>query len=99
MKKIIPKISLAITVVSFSTQAKAVDYHYFIKTIKQSCEKSNSLLLKKTFLSFMRDKNSCENTFAQKLLNDCEKLSCQKLKTTFETSNQRESGNVIGRSY
>ena len=99
MKNLSIKTVTLIVVLSFNINAKATDYQYFVKTIKKSCTGTKSLLVKKTYLGFIRNKSTCSNTFAQRLLKTCSKISCKDLITTYNTSNERESGNVIGRAY
>lgn len=77
---------------------QAGDYRYFAQVIGQQCQSSKQLLLKKTYLGFLRNSQSCEGSFAKQLLNSCKALTCDSLISAFDESKSKESGTVIGGS-
>jgi hypothetical protein len=81
-----------------SYSAGAADYNYFARTISNQCKLTNKLILKKTYLGFVRNNQACTGSFAKKLLSTCKEITCESLITTFQESRDRESGTVIGGS-
>jgi len=95
------KLNLLFSVMLFiglSNATYGADYNFFSKTISTQCNLTNKLILKKTYLGFIRNNQTCNGSFAKRLLNSCKEMTCKSLLTTFEESRERESGNVIGGS-
>lgn len=80
------------------TTVHAADYNFFSRTISSQCNLPNKLILKKTYLGFIRNNQSCDGSFAKRLLSTCKEMTCETLLSTFEEARDRESGNVIGGS-
>lgn len=78
--------------------ALGADYNFFSKSISGQCKLANKLILKKTYLGFIRNKQSCDGSFAKKLLSSCNAINCESLISIYEEAQNRDSGNVIGGS-
>lgn len=79
---------------SFSVQATS--YLDFVEVIQRKCSLSNTLIIKKTYLSLMKDSKDCQNSFIINLLNMCTTLTCNEIVDEFSIALGEKNGNIIG---
>ena len=93
------KISKLLFVAVLAFNAASIDYNYFSNTLQGKCKNTKKLVFKKTFLSFVRNKDlNCESGFAKKLLSTCSEVTCGEVVQLYQVSIGRESGAIIGGS-
>lgn len=88
------KFLFLILVSSFSV--KATSYIDFVDVVQKRCNLPNTLVIKKSYLSLMKDPKDCENSFIINLLNTCTPLTCDELISEFSLAQGEKSGNIIG---
>lgn len=76
----------------------ATNYTFFVDEIQKKCNLPNTLIIKKSYLSLLKDSKDCENSFVNNLLRSCALLDCSKLQTEFYVSQRDKMGNIIGGS-
>lgn len=79
-----------------ATNIYAADFNFFVSKIQSSCSLENTLIIKKTFLSLIKDSTNCSNTFSQALLAQCKEITCESVLNIYFDSLNHGSGNVIG---
>ncbi len=75
---------------------RAADFNYFVSKVQNICKLENTLIIKKTFISLMKDSTNCNNTFGQSLLSQCENIKCETILSSYFESLSHGSGNIIG---
>lgn len=89
MKKFIICLILAHTIF-------AADYLQFVANIQKKCSLDNTLIIKKTYLSLLKNSKDCNSSFATALLKSCNNFECNDLIDEFYLSQKDGKGNVIG---
>lgn len=87
---------LLTTIILLSSNVSATSFMTFVSSIQRRCNLDNTLLVKKSYLSLLKDSKTCDNSFVSNLLNSCENLNCEILMNEFTISQNEKSGNLIG---
>lgn len=81
-----------------SSHAHADSFALYVDVIKEECNYSNVLSIKKSLISLLRDdRKTCLDIFTQKIIAECHrKIECGEFYALVKRSKFETTGNVIG---